>query len=326
MKRYRHLSYEERVIVGQLKRKGYSVRKIAKEVGRNPSTISRELRRNEQFKNTKWWYAHFAQLKANGRRKRSYRRIRLRTKENQIYIEQKLKEGWSPQQIAGRMKWEGWKDRVSHEAIYQWIHSKRRDLIDYLAWGRRRRYPRGHSKRHRKPHIPNPTALSQRSQKANDRKEFGHWETDLAISRQSKAALVILVERKSRLVRLSRIKDQTARAASRAVISKLRILPNKSRRSITYDNGNENALHQKVNLELGSKSYFCQSYHSWEKGTVENTIGLIRRCLPKKTDFKQMSCAQLICLEQNLNNRPRKVLNFSTPKEVFCAQSVALQC
>lgn len=173
------------------------------------------------------WYAIHAQMKANGRRRRSYRKERLRSKQVQEHVEGRLRQGWSPQQIAGRMKQQEWANRISHEAIYQWIYSKRGDLRQCLAWGRRRRYRRGHNKRHTRSHIPNCRCLKQRSLAANLRQELGHWESDLAVGKQNKAAFVVSVERKSRLLRISKVKDQTARSASRAIIRQLKSLPSR---------------------------------------------------------------------------------------------------
>ena len=145
-KRYKHLSYEERIIIGQKRKEGSPLAESGRLLGRASSTISREIRRNEQFAGTRYWYAVHAQMKANGRRRRSYRKERLRSKQLQEQVEERLREGWSPQQIAGRMKQQKRPERISHEAIYQWIYSQRGDLRECLAWGRRRRYRRGPAK------------------------------------------------------------------------------------------------------------------------------------------------------------------------------------
>jgi transposase, IS30 family len=325
-KRYKHLSYEERIIIGQKRKERSPLAEIGRLLGRASSTISREIRRNEQFAGTRYWYAIHAQMKANGRRRRTYRKERLRSKQLQEQVEERLREGWSPQQIAGRMKQQKRPERISHEAIYQWIYSQRGDLRVCLAWGRRRRYRRGHSKRHTRSHIPNCRPLKERSLAANLRQELGHWESDLAVGKQNKAAFVVSVERQSRLLRVSKVKDQTARSVSRAIIRQLKALPARSRKSISYDHGHENVRHEKVNAALGTESFFCEPYHSWEKGSVENSIGLIRRYYPDRSDLSLLTARAVRRLQNKLNHRPRKILGYSTPQEVFDAQSGALHC
>jgi IS30 family transposase len=314
------------VKIQQLRKLGYTLRKIARELCRAPSTISRELKRNEQFKGTRYYYDHHAQMKANGRRRRSYRKPYLKSKKIQSFVVKKIQEGWTPEQVAGYMKLHDWELRVSHEAIYQWIYRRKRELRAYLPWGRKRRYPRGHSKRHKISHIKQVTPLSERPEHINDRSEYGHWECDLAISQQSKAALLVGVERRSRYTFIRLIKDRTADTTSKALIAALSKMPASLRKTITYDNGHENVQHMKVNKRLGTYSYFCDPYAPWQKGTVENTIGIIRRIFPKKTDFSQLNSMKIRAVQDKLNNRPRKVLNYLNPNHLMNNQCVALHC
>lgn len=324
-KSYEHLSYEERLLLRHLWKKRRGIREISRELGRAPSTISRELRRNEQFKETRYYYAHDAQMKANGRRRRSYRKPRLKTREMQRHVEKKLREGWSPEQISGRLRHDDAEVSVSHEAIYQWIYKKRRDLRECLCWGRKRRMKRGHSRKHRKAHIPERKPISSRPGVVERRKQAGHWECDLAVSKEGKGSLQVAVERHSRYVMIMRLPNQKARVVRRALTRRMSRLPEPMRRSITYDNGHENVEHQLVNQVLGTRSYFCDPYASWQKATVENTIGLIRRYWPKGSDFHLLASQEVTAMEKRLNNRPRKCLNFKTPNEVFSTASVALQ-
>ena len=155
----------------------------------------------------------------------------------------------------------------------------------------------------------------------NDRSEFGHWESDAVVSKHSKVALAVLIERVSKLVK---IKQNRANMFSKAIIRRMKGLPACARRSITYDNGSENTQHELINDRLNTDSYFCNPYHSWEKGSVENVNGLIRRFLPKKTDFAKITHKRIKESELLLNNRPRKCLGFKTPAQVFLEQSVAL--
>jgi transposase, IS30 family len=325
---YTHLSYEERVEIRVLRRQGISVRKVSKEISRSPSTISRELKRNEQFQDTRVIYPIYAQMKANGRRKRSYRKPRLKSKKLQSYVEAKLRLGWSPETIAGRLKAQGKKpaERVSPEAIYQWVYSRRLDLRECLVRHHKRRKKRGQRKTHRKPHIANRTPISERPVSVVDRKIPGHWESDAMLSSGTNNALHVVIERTSRRVCLTALKNNTARATTNALVKRLRRFPPELRKSITYDNGSENFDHMVTNTQLGTNSYFCQPFHSWEKGSVENIIGVIRRTYPKGTNLKTIPAGGLHLLEHRLNNLPRKCLQFSTPMEVFRAQRVALQC
>jgi len=301
------------------------VREIARELGRCASTISRELRRNEQFKGTRYYYAQHAQMKANGRRRRSYRKPRLKSQALQRHVEKKLRLGWSPEQISGRLKALGAKERVSHEAIYRWIYQERRDLRECLCWGRKRRMKRGHSRKHSRLHIPERTPIAERPAVVAGRRQAGHWECDLAVSKAGKGSLQVAVERRSRYVLIMRLPNQKAPVVRRALNRRLSRLPAGMRRSLTYDNGHENVEHQRVNRALGTRSYFCDPYASWQKATVENTIGLIRRRWPKGSDFHLLARQEVKALEKELNDRPRKCLRYRTPREVF-NRSVALQC
>lgn len=323
---YEHLRYEERLLIRHLWKKKRGVREIARELGRSASTISREVRRNEQFAGTGYYYAHFAQMKANGRRRRSYGKPRLRTKAMQKHVEQKLKLGWSPGQISGRLRMEKAGEKVSHEAIYQWIYRERRDLRKYLCWGRKRRMKRGHSRRHRKPHIPGRVSITERPKGIERRGQIGHWECDLAVSKEGRGSLQVAVERRSRYVLIMRLPNQKSLEVRRALNRRMSRLARRLRRSITYDNGHENVEHERVNAVLGTRSYFCDPYASWQKGTVENTIGLIRRHWPKGSDFNLLPGQEVKRMEKRLNNRPGKCLQFRTPQEVFTKASVALQC
>jgi IS30 family transposase len=155
------------------------------------------------------------------------------------------------------------------------------------------------------------------------RRQLGHWESDTVIARHSKAALHVVVERKTRLTKITKVDGCTAQATRSALNRRLSHYPQAARRTITYDNGKENVQHTRVNQVLGTRSFFCEPFHSWEKGTVENTIGLIRRIFPKKTKFDSVTTSHVKKLERQLNNRPRKSLLFKTPNEVF-RTSVAL--
>lgn len=317
MNSYTHLSPEERDRIAVLRGQGRSFGVIGMELGRSPSSISRELQRNAPPIHRGYYLPHKAHERADRRWRESHKRTRLKSSRIRRYAVRMLKNGWSPELIAGR--WTGLhpEEAISHEAIYQWVYAERRDLVPFLHRAHRSRKRRGYSRRHKTAHIPNRTPISLRSAAANNRTKVGHWEGDTAQSRQSKAGLVVAADRKSRLAKVRKVKQRTARAVRVALNRSLCRYRKSARQSVTYDNGSENVEHEKVNAVLGTRSYFCNPYHSWEKGTVENTIGLIRRFLPKGTDFAKISHMEIKRVERWLNNRPRKCLDFRTPAEVF---------
>ena len=314
---YKHLSAEERDFIAVLRSQGKSLHEIARQLGRNPSTLSRELRRNAPPIYRGYYLPHRAQQRACERNRESHRRPRLKTASIRAYVERAIRRGWSPELTAGRWNRQHSECSISHEAIYQWIYAEARHLIMHLTHAHRRRKRKGQGKRHKSIHIPNRTPITDRPADVEKREVAGHWEPDTVISRQSKAALLVTVERKTRYAKLRKLKAKTAKEVRIALNRTLSQYPERLRRTLTYDNGSENVEHEKTNAVLKTTSYFCTPYRSWEKGTVENTIGLVRRFLPKKTDFSTVTNADIRRIEDWLNNRPRKCLNFRTPAEVF---------
>lgn len=225
-----------------------------------------------------------------------------------------MRKGWSPEIIAGSLSIDRSGNSISHEAIYQYIYEERKELVGYLVRRHKKRMKRGHSRKHQKSHIPNRVSISERPDVVDKRERIGDWESDSMISGQSKVAVNVLADRKSRVTLINLLSQKTAVETKWAIIQSLIKYP---AYTITYDNGSENTEHEEINKVLDITSYFCKPYHSWEKGTVENTIGLIRRWLPKKTDLAQVSKAKIMEIESWLNNRPRKCLNYKTPLEVF---------
>lgn len=319
MKKYQHLSIDERNQIVVLVNRGQSLREIAIRLGRNVSTLAREIKRNH---GKKVYRAHRAHERAVFRHHQSHKRMRLKSHALRLEVEKLIMQGWSPELIAGRLRTNSEFPAISHEAIYQWIYDDAPHLIGSLVRSHPSRWPKGKGHRNRKSHIPYRISIAQRPEVVQNRKEAGHWETDLLIGK-GKSALQVTVERQSRFTRIKKIPTKTAVVSRLALYSILSPLPPSFRRSITYDNGFENIEHHLLNQQLGTSSYFCQPYHSWEKGTVENTNGLIRRFLPKKTNFDIISDQQLQQVESWLNSRPRKCLNFKTPAESFHT-SVAL--
>lgn len=319
-KTYKHLNPNERDHLAVLKSEGKSLREISKLLNRSPSTLSRELKRNVPPVYAGYYLAHKAQERADKRNRQSHRRKRLKNDLIARYVESCIGLGWSPELIAGRLGTEHPKLSISHEAIYQWIYQDAPHLILSLVRAHRKRKHRGYSRKHKKSHIPGRISIKERPQTVLKRLHIGHWETDTISCRKSYQAVQVTVERKARYTKLAKLQAKTSRAMSVALVRKLSRCPANIRLSITYDNGPENAEHMRTNKILGTCSYFCEPFHSYERGTVENTIGLVRRFLPKKTNLAKISQDHLVQIESWLNNRPRKCLGFKTPAEVFKAE------
>lgn len=326
MKKYNQLSQKERDLIDIFSRKGESCAAIGKKLKRDKSTITRELKRNSSSL-YHCYLAHRANQRAKERRSQAVHRTRLRNPLVRAYVLAKLKEDWSPEQIAGRIGIDHPGLRISHEAIYQYIYDKDtancKELIASLKRSHGKRRQKGLYRQKKKTKIPNRVSIEKRPAQVDSRKQFGHWETDSLVSRKSKAALNSLVERKSRLLCLTGLRQKNAHYTARAVIRHLKDLPPKARLTLTLDNGTENTGHELITRKTDIKCYFAHPYHSWERGTNENTNGLIRYYLPKGTDFSIITKQQLEFIEKRLNNRPRKCLGFKTPNEV-AASCVAL--
>jgi len=218
--------------------------------------------------------------------------------------------------ISGRLQLMENLTSVCHESIYQFIYKEAPDLIQHLPRKHRRRRKK-HPYRKKPTKIALKTCISLRPEPINNRSVAGHWESDSVESKGHKQGCNVLVERKTRLKHITKLESKKAGATQKALLKRLSTHPDNMVSSITYDNGSENAKHLIVNDKLGCDSYFCQPYHSWEKGTVEQTIGLVRRFFPKGTDFTQVSSKRLLQIESLLNNRPRKCLGFKTPLEAY---------
>ena len=323
-KTHTHLSLDDRERIAILKERGYSLRQIGRELGRSHTTLSRELKRNAPPVHNGYYLPHKANERARWRKQQSGRRDRLKYPVIQLYVGERLATGWSPEQISGRLGNDHPGMSISHEAIYQYIYEEAAHLIGYLARRHRKRLSKGHSRKHRKSHIPNRIRIRERPPAVEGRKEFGHWEADSVVSRQSQVALNVLAERLSRYVKITWLPRKTAKQTRMAIIRRLRHHPEGTVLTVTYDNGSENVEHELVNEALGTRSYFCEPFHSWEKGTVENSGGLIRRFFPKGTNFARIAPSDIQRVESLLNNRPRKCLNYRTPAEVFKSMSGAI--
>lgn len=318
-KKYIHLSFAEREEISIGLSSGKKITDIAREIGRNVSTLYREINRNNAQINTVQYRANRAQIRADERKKQSHERTRLANKTVQKYVEKNLKKEWTPEIIAGKLPLDKSGFKTNHESIYLWIYKDRRDLIKYLPRAHRNRQKRSSIKNKRCIRVPDRTMIEHRDPLIETRNEAGHWETDTAVSRQSKAAITATVERKTRYLIAKKIKGKTAKDMHNAVVKSLKKLPQKLRKTITYDNGTENANHKLTDEILKTKAYFCNPYHSWEKGSIENRIGMIRRYFPKKTNWSLITQKQIDKVVKKINTRPMKCLGFKTPEEVFVA-------
>jgi transposase, IS30 family len=320
--RYSHLTLDERCRLGGLLEMGVGVAEIARRLDRHRATIHREIKRNS------WRVSGYRPVSAARmawarklRGSRVARSTRLRA-----HVEDRLAMGWSPEQIVGRMELEGSEHRISVESIYRHIYSPegRRDgLPRWLAQRKRRR---GRRRRNgKKISIPNRVPIQARPEKANLRSELGHWEGDVMHFR-GRQALLTLEERSTRLTRVRRLHSMEAASTAQAIVEALAPLPPPARRSITHDNGCEFAAHGQVTEEIGLPAYFCDPHSPWQRGSIENTNGLLRRPLPRGTNLATIPDAEIDRRVDNLNATPRKCLGWRTPLEVFNAQlGVALE-
>ena len=315
---YKHFSIVEREKLQDGLWAKRSIRSIAQELGRSPSSVSREIRKNlppERHIYT----PRLAQERALIHRTHRGRTECLKNDTIRGYVHIKLKEGFSPEQIAGRMRLE-LHERISHEAIYQYIYAQWKngdtDWRRYLKRRHKLRHKKG-ERRYQRLTRPDGMSIDNRPHEVSTRRIFGHWEGDSMVSRKSTVGLNTLVERKTGLVFISRIRNGTAQETSMSVCRRLAVLPPQLRRTLTLDNGSENAGHQTIEERLGTHVYYAHPYHSWERDTNENTNGLIRWYLPKGTDFATVSDEEIARIEWALNNRPRKRLGWRTPLEVW---------
>lgn len=323
---FKQLSLEERETIQHLRWEKHSLRTIATTLGRNVSTISRELATHQKAHR---YHPRLAQERTQEMRQQRGKRARLKDPRIREYVEEKLRvEQWSPEQISGRLPLDHPDLSTNHESIYLYIYSRcerdgwgstvqGEDLRPYLR--------RKHKRRNRKYRlwpdergcIRNRVGIEERPQYIEKRKQLGHWEGDSMVSRKSLAALNTLVERATGLLKMRKLKDLTAAETHTAVVAQLAPVPTSARRTLTSDNGHENGDHEQTAKEVNIRWYFCHAYASHERGTNENTNGLIRQYFPKGTDFATVSDEAIAVVEERLNNRPRKRLKYKTPKEVF---------
>ena len=315
MSRYRQLSIEERCSIARLYEDGQSIRQIATALDRQPSTIARELKRNCGAK--VGYQPAYAQAQADARRWTGTRLERDDALREQVL--DRLAQGWSPEQVAGRLAHEQGHQVISHETIYRFVYAQLKRTNDrrwrfYLP---RAKYKRGWRTKGGWPRYTDRLSVHDRPDSIATRKQTGHWEADAMLFSTSGQAILIAHERHSRIAIALRQASLKADPVADALVGMLRPLPAALRRSITFDNGTELTRHHRIEQQLGLNAYFCDPHAPWQKGGVENAIGRLRRNLPRKTNLDDLSAKAIDAIIANYNNTPRKCLGFKTPAETF---------
>ena len=340
---YSHLSLDERIEIEKRHDLGQSARKIATALGRSPSTICRELKRGQwwpsnesaayvPYKDTRLrngevtppqYRAARAHNKANKRAQACHKPTRLVTDQAVTYLINGLRRGWTPEMIAGRVRLDfpdNPKMWACPETIYKFIYAKEnrhRGLRDYLPRGHKRRR-KHHGRRVHSSRIPSRVSIHHRPKEANDRTAFGHWEGDSILGVKSVGdGIHTEVERHSRMMFATKVDAITSREGVEAQKLLFAPLPPHARISTTIDNGPEMHLHGELGAQLGMNTYFADPYSAWQRGTNEHHNGRVRRYFPKGTDFSRVSEEELQDVITEINNQPRKCLDWKTPHEVF---------
>jgi len=319
---YNHLTEKERYVISHLKSAKFSLREIARRLGRHHTTISREIKRNgPKYPGGVYWYYFINPVVEKRRHKpRCHRRQHYLPLVE--YVENKLRLEWPPEVIAQRLRAEFPQDSrmwVSHETIYRWIFldaSQGGDLYRHL---RRRHKFRRRQKRYGagRRFIPGRVSIDERPAIVAERNRFGDWEADLVLGRRGSGAIATHVERKSRYLIASRLPDRRAETFNLDALLTYQGLPEALRQTLTLDNGKEFSRFKELENGTGIKVFFADAYAAWQRGTNENTNGLLRYYFPKGTDFRRISETKLTKAVARLNNRPRKCLGYRTPHEVF---------
>jgi IS30 family transposase len=330
-KSYKQLQPEDRYTIAVMQEQGLSLRAMARKLGRSVSTLSRELQRNSDDKQA---YAGGLAQTASQTRRLQARPAPLLELDGTLWstVLTLLEWKWSPQQISGVLKRVWPHDRrmpASHETIYNAIYAQprgelRRQLVACLRHAHSTRLPRTRGK-DRRGQIPDMISIHVRPPEIEDRLMPGHWEGDFIKGAGNKSSVGVLVERSSRLVLLAKMDDATAACALAAFTAKLNTIAAPMRQTFTYDQGKEMTLHRQLTANTGVKVYFCDPHSPWQRGTCENTNGLLRQYLPKGTDLSVYSQDELDAIADSLNTRPRATHQFHSPLEVFTSTLQRLQ-
>lgn len=319
---YKHLSLEEREKIFAFKQEGLSLREISKCLERSHTSLSHELRRN-----VKYGIEYFENEYIPCRAQELYRKRAVKQREEAAwkgpgvygYIRKKLDKKWSPETIAGRLTADHPELSICHETIYQMIYGKKykhEKLWQKLTLARKKRMKKEGREVRRESRILEAISIDKRPKTVLSRKQIGHWESDNITGRiTDKTALSVTVERKFRITLMNKMEEKTATEKNRVLFTRMSVLPKRLLKTMTEDNGSENTKHKQIAEGLGMAVYFCHAYHSWEKGTVENMNGRVRRYIPKGISIDTISEKEIAAIEWELNNTPRKCLGYKTPYE-----------
>ena len=326
---YGQLSLKERIEIYRLHADGKSQNEIASALDRAPSTISRELRRNSRP--TKVWPGGYEPVRAQQlaeRRRQWDGRFKLaRQTDLRNSVRKSLAMGHSPEQIAGRLARQHGRVIISHESIYRFIYHRAAQKDSWYRLLPRHKRARGRQRRISTSFIKQRRSITERPAEAQGRDAAGHWEADFMLFARCGQGLLVLHERQTRFSIVRQPVDRKAVRTARTIARQLDKLPQAMRKTISFDNGNEFAEHHSLHKALGVQTFFCDPHSPWQKGGVENSIGRLRRSLPRKTDLNLITAATLQRHVQRLNDTPRKCLDFQTPAEAFSKlkSTVALQ-
>ncbi len=316
---YHRLTFKKRVAIYYLTRQGCSQREIARQLEVSPSTISRELKRNQPGKH------YFPEAAHHNAQKRCFKQTRKIDQSVTLrkVVLRALRRQWSPEQISAylKKKYDDTAMHVAPETIYTYLYvlprgELKKELIGHLRQSRPKRRKQGKGNTAHAP-IPDLISIHERPKEVEDRSVPGHWEGDLIIGDKHKSALGTLVERTTRTTLLIKLKAKDAVSVRKAFAKRIKYLPKQMKLSMTYDRGGEMAQHKLFTKETKMKVYFADPYSPWQRGTNENTNGLIRQYFPKGTDFNTVSSQQIRKVQNLLNGRPRKVLNWKSPFEAM---------
>lgn len=311
---YRQLTMAQRYQIEALKKEGLSQRAIALNIGVHYSTISRELRRNSIDDGE--YYALSASVSARLRYQYKSKNQRL-SKEHISYIRKHIQEGWSPEQISGRMEVDGLKS-ISHETIYQYVYqeqAKGGKLYLHLRH-KHKKYTKRTAGYRSRGQIKNRISIDERPLIVEEKSRVGDWEVDTIIGKHHHQGIVTIVDRCSKFTLMKKVPSKHAEPVKQAILDLMKPIKDHAL-TITSDNGKEFAYHQEISRVLKTDFYFAHPYQSWQRGLNEHTNGLIREYFPKELEFQEITDTQIVDVQNKLNNRPRKILGYKTPAEVF---------
>lgn len=318
-----NINFNERKKIEKMCLEELSYREMGRVLNRSHSSIRAEIL-SDTCNKTRVYQSARAHNDALSRHQNKGNRPKIeRNDELKIFIIEKLRDGWSPEEIAfrtkGRFQIKRLNGKISHETIYKYIYAETNKEYRFYQYLRRHRPKRRKwfSRQKRKTLIPERVSIHERAKVINQRKRFGDFETDSMIFSKQKEILSVQIERLFRLVRINVCPNKTAEETYEAIVKGIDDFPTSEVHSITFDNGTENVKHTKLKKNFEIETYFCDSYKSWQKGAVENMNMLIRQYLPRNTNMSKVTPEETYEIQEKLNNRPRKCLGFLTPNEAY---------